>query len=31
MTDPLLNITRRHFFKNCAVGVGSIAAVPDRR
>ncbi|HEV2292647.1 MAG TPA: DUF1501 domain-containing protein [Tepidisphaeraceae bacterium] len=25
MTDPLLNITRRHFFKNCAVGVGSIA------
>jgi len=23
--DPLLNITRRHFFRNCAVGVGSIA------
>jgi hypothetical protein len=23
--DPLHNITRRHFFKNCAVGVGSIA------
>src|SRR5688572_5736674 len=25
MQDPLLNITRRHFFKNCAVGVGGIA------
>jgi hypothetical protein len=25
MMDPLLNITRRHFFKNCAVGVGGIA------
>jgi hypothetical protein len=25
MMDPLHEITRRHFFKNCAVGVGSIA------
>ncbi|MDQ3440787.1 MAG: DUF1501 domain-containing protein, partial [Planctomycetota bacterium] len=25
MNDPLLNITRRHFFKNCGIGVGSIA------
>ncbi len=23
--EPLLNVTRRHFFKNCALGVGSIA------
>jgi hypothetical protein len=23
--DPLLNITRRHFFQNCGVGVGKIA------
>jgi hypothetical protein len=25
MTDPLLLRTRRHFFKDCAVGVGSVA------
>jgi hypothetical protein len=25
MIDPLQHITRRHFFRNCAVGVGSIA------
>src|SRR4051794_19063409 len=25
MINPLHHITRRHFFRNCAVGVGSIA------